>query len=169
MAVTDAHPNETARLRSIDSDEDAPALSGVHRRPRGVTGIMMRASGTNPTWLLVALLLGGGGGSAIGANVFSDGDGRKALDKATAIETRLESLQNEQSRQAATSVALSDEQKALERRMERNHVRTLQWIASVLSKQSQAIGAIAKAQGVDVDVSVPPLLPASQDPWSESQ
>jgi len=149
----------TGSVRALnDSDDGIPARSGVHSRPRAITSALAAAGMRNasPSWLLIALLLGGGGGSAIGANIFSDdaaqADATQALARISAIEGRLDVVAAQQQESAADAAKL-------ERRLLRSQTRTLQWIGEVLIKQSEAIGALASAAGVKVDVSVPPLMP----------
>lgn len=147
----------TGSVHALQAEDDAPALSGVHRRQRGLTGIMLSGgSGSSPIWLLVMLLIGGGGGSALGANVFSDGDGAEALGRIQATELKIDAIERQHAE-------LSADQDELERRVAMSNRRIISWIAECLMRQSNALGALANHHGLEVDVSVPPLLPDAGD------
>ena len=116
---------------------------------RGVTHDDPAGSGTRPMppsnaaqliAVVIALAVGGAGGGAIG--------GIGHLDAPT--ETRVAKLEEK--------VAALDNQQATNARMLREQSRSLQWIVTMIQKETVAIGALAAAQGVTVDLT-PPMLP----------
>jgi hypothetical protein len=130
------------------------------------TGVFARtpSTGNGPSipihWLLIMLLVGGGGGSVISSRLFSN-DGSEALSRVAAVELQIADVQG----QAAAVDALEGEVDRLEAeqdntaRMLRDQGRTLLWIVDSMQRQSAAIAALAKAEGVEVDLTAPPLLP----------
>jgi hypothetical protein len=150
----------------VTAEHDAPV-----RRRRGITGLM-RTGGEPagpPTWLaLVAMLLVGSGGTATAQSMMSpaiDVERVATLEAGVALE-RAEDIERdrEMSLQASKIAEIDARTNAAEIRMHRETVRSTRWMADVLTIHTVALGAIAKHLDVDVDLSIPPLLPAEDEP-----
>lgn len=101
-------------------------------------------------WALIFLLLGGGGGSFAGAALWQP-DAAVALHKVEELETQFDDLRE---RQRTLDADLDGAG-----RMLRDQHRVLLYLVDVQGKHTQALGALAKAQDVEVDLSVPSLGP----------
>ncbi len=130
-----------ASLSSVLPAQSAPDKPATARPPGNPTTMALA--------ILVALLMGTGGGtvfsSILGPDEATTARLSAAEGKLAAVESRMATIEADQQTSA---------------RMLRDQGRTLLWIVSSMQRQSAAIGALADAQGVKVDLTTPPMLPA---------
>jgi hypothetical protein len=99
------------------------------------------------TFAFVIALLAGGGAGTGGSALLGMGANDETAYAVDALEDDVEAL-------AAAIEELDDHQRLNEREVDRANNRTLRWLAGVLVQQSKAIGSLAEASGVEVDVYV---------------
>ncbi len=146
---------DTAALPAL-ADAADPAATGVFQAMRGGSG----GPSIPVHWLLIMLLLGGGGGSVISSTLFRS-DGAEALRRVAAVEGKVSEVEGHAARVAELEAEVEklEADQGATGRMLRDQMRALHWIVDSQQKQSAAIAALAKAQGIEVDLTAPPLLP----------
>lgn len=130
-----------------ESDAPQPQV-----RRRAWTGALLRSrdgqSDAPSGWpLIIAVLLGSGGTAGL-STVLSPG---VEPERVAVVEQRVD----QQQRDIGALVAKT---KAIEIAAQRDSVATLRWVVDVLSKQNNALTAIAAELNVDVDLTLPPLV-----------
>lgn len=140
---------------------DLAAVEAEASQGRGATPTADRAPRTVPAWAFIsALAVGGGGllgGGSLGVLLGSDDAARlERLDeRADRFDERADRLDGRLD-QLATDV------EEAEGRMLHARLRTLHWIVDALTKQSNAIAAIASSMDVEVDLRLDPLIEADK-------
>lgn len=138
----------------------------------GSTGVFVRAEQPrSPMWVgwVVAALVGTGGGAGLGATVFAPGADPEWMARVELAAAEAEATDAEHARAIAANTAkveantakiatLDREYKEANGRLWAEQIRTTRWMADVLQDQSGALTAIAGKLGVDVDLSLPPLV-----------
>ena len=154
-----------------DLVEAVAASTGVYDRPPSPGGPGRRRTDV-ALIALVFLLVGGGGATTLGG-LLGGTDAKAALERTTEALDRTTALEGELRDTRADLelrvVALTDkvtlntgrvhEVETNSARMLRQQARVLAWLVEASQRQSAALAAVAKASGVDVDLSTPALLP----------
>jgi hypothetical protein len=141
-----------------------PDPASTATMPRAALGNGWR-QGVPWPWILV-LALTGGGSLAVG-DLLGGTDGTEALAKVAALEARLDDQEKLlEQRRMELEARLDEAEAGIETmaRMQRDQNRAMSWLVAYTTKLGAAIGTIAKADGVEVDVSTPQMLPDVVDP-----
>ena len=125
------------------------------------TGQFTRLQIQPTPWMLIVILLlaGGGGGTVLGGVIGRSG--ADAEDQIRAVESDLHAQIIATESRLEARLAISEQKQGADSRMLRDQNRLLLWLVDSSQRQSDAIGSLARAQGVEVDLATPPLLPAT--------
>ena len=137
-----------------DLVEAVSASTGVYDRPPSPGGGPDRRRTDVALYVLLAVLVGGGGATTLGG-LLGGTDAKAALERTTALEVRVVALAD----QVTLNTGRVHEVETNSARMLRQQARVLAWLVEASQRQSAALAAVAKASGVDVDLSTPALLP----------
>lgn len=147
-------------VAQVIREEDAPAASGLHARPRGLSSaIPSTFTRSIPAWIVLVLLVvvGGTGGLSTaligGANLGEDVDALR--EDQQQLEARLTESERRDDAHATSIADLEASAQATEIRLLREQRIQTRWMIDTLIKQSTALEAIAEKLHVEVDVRVP--------------
>lgn len=142
----------TGQFEAIDGG--ASSANIPVSRQRGLTGLIQAGEkpASTSTVLLLILMLGGGigGGAGWGAAVFSGGRDIDDVQEETAnLRNDVEALTDR--------LETAERERAEDARQIRTQLAYQRWIVTALQSNNAALGAIVKAQDLDVDVTLPSL------------
>ena len=140
-----------------DLVEAVAASTGVYDRPPSPGGGPDRRRIDVALYVILAVLVGGGGATTL-SGLLGGTDAKAALERTTALEVRVVALAD----QVTLNTGRVHEVETNSARMLRQQTKVLHWLVEASERQSAALAAVAKAAGVDVDLTSPPLLPDLQ-------